>query len=270
MEGIKEILKDMFSDIYKSHPIDAKSAFEILIKLFQNILNHPTEAKFRTFKKTNQTIKTRVLIIPEIIDVLQVLGYTDSTNELMIYEGDSLSNFQIAIEVINEILYSPKGAKVVVYQYDLTNGMVKSMSKGLLGKTIDGIWHTSVCVYGKEYFYGGGIQIGSPKKTPYGYPVKELDMGYTSMDKEVFEAYLKQIDSQFTQENYNVLNHNCNHFTDTALYFLTNKHLPDAILKQHEMILSTPMGSMLRPMLESMNSNGNNAMLPNMFERNNH
>ena len=269
MEGMKDILKEMLGNIYKAHPVDAKPAYEILIKLFQNILNNPNEPKFRNFKKTNETIKTKVLIIPEIIDTLQILGYSDSeTNptEIMVFEGDTLLNFQIAIDVLNDILNGAKGHKVIVYQYDLTNGLAKTMSPGLLGKSIEGVWHTAVCVYGKEYFYGGGIQIGQPKKTPYGYPVKELDMGYTQMEKDMFESYLKSIDNDFTPESYNVINHNCNHFTDAALFFLTGKNLPNPILKQHEQILSTPMGKMLMPMLQQM-SGGNNS-IPAMFEGN--
>jgi hypothetical protein len=27
----------------------------------------------------------------------------------------------------------------------------------LLGKQIDGIWHTGIIVYGKEFYFGGGI-----------------------------------------------------------------------------------------------------------------
>ena len=266
MEGIKEILHEMLNDIFNSHPSQAKCAFDLLVKLFKNIIDNPTESKFRNFNKANENIKTKILIIPEIIDVLLVLGYTETTNDIMKYEGDSLDNFKIAIDVLNDILSNAQGEHVIVYQYDLTNGLAKTMSPSLLGKSIEGVWHTAVCVYGKEYFYGGGIQIGQPKKTPYGYPVKELDMGYTQMEKDMFESYLKSIDNDFTPESYNVINHNCNHFTDTALFFLTGKNLPNPILKQHEQILSTPMGKMLMPMLQQM-SGGNNS-IPGMFEGN--
>ena len=85
--------------------------------------------------------------------------------------------------------------------------------------------------------------------------------------EEDLKNYIKSINSQFTVDTYNVLNHNCNHFTDAALFFLVGKHLPNSILKQHEEILNTPMGQMFRPMLENM-SRGNNAFLPNMFEGN--
>ena len=159
--------------------------------------------------------------------------------------------------------------KVIVYQYDLTNGMVKSLSRSFIGKQIDGIWHTSVCVYGKEYYYGGGICVGEPKKTPYGYPVKELDFGYTNKTHDELKEYLKSINSKFSQNTYDILRHNCNHFTDAALVFLVGKHLPNPILNQHEEILNTPMGQMIRPILENMSKGGNNAFLPNMFEGNN-
>ena len=47
----------------------------------------------------------------------------------------------------------------MLYQFDLTQGLARALSRGFIGKQIDGVWHTAVCVYGKEYFYGGGICI---------------------------------------------------------------------------------------------------------------
>ena len=51
---------------------------------------------------------------------------------------------------------------VSLHVYDLSGGMAKSMSKQLVGKQIDGIWHTGIVVYGKEYYYGGGISYDNP------------------------------------------------------------------------------------------------------------
>lgn len=53
--------------------------------------------------------------------------------------------------------------KVTLLVYDISNGMAKSLSPMFLGKTIEGVWHTGVVVYGNEYYYGGGICIGVPK-----------------------------------------------------------------------------------------------------------
>ena len=276
MEGsVKEILDDMLKEIVKNRPNEYKTAFEVLKKLIDNILNNPEEPKFRVIKKTNLVISSRLLNIPEIIDVLNILGYEEGTGEkenCLVYEGNRFESLKECIELLNDLLSNTQQAgkyKVIVYQYDLTGGLAKNMSRSFIGKQIDGIWHTAVCVFGKEYFYGGGICIGEPKKTPYGYPVKELDFGYTNKTQADLTAYIKSINSQFTMSTYDVLRHNCNHFTDAALFFLVGKHLPDSILKQHEEILNTPMGQMVRPMLENMSRGGNNAFLPNMFEGNN-
>lgn len=53
--------------------------------------------------------------------------------------------------------------KVTLLVYDISNGMAKSFSPMFLGKVIEGIYHTSIVVYGREYFYGGGICNAFPK-----------------------------------------------------------------------------------------------------------
>ena len=269
-DSIKDILDGMLKEIVQKRPNEYKTAFEILTKLLKNIVENPNEQKFRIIKKTNVVISSKLLNVSEIVEVLEILGYAEGTGEQQncyVYEGDRFESLNDCLDILSSILSNP-GHKVVVYQYDLTQGMAKTMSRGLIGKQIEGVWHTGVCVFGKEYFYGGGICVGEPKKTPYGYPVKEIDFGYTTKTEEDLKNYIKSINSQFTVNTYDVLKHNCNHFTDAALFFLVGKHLPNSILKQHEEILNTPLGQFVRPLLENM-SRGNNAFLPNMFEGSN-
>ena len=270
-DSIHDVIESQLKEIISAHPSEYKTALEIMTKLLKNIIEHPEDPKFRVIKKSNAIISSKLLNIPEIVGLLEILGYeegTDDKKDCYIYDGSFLETLKDCLNIINKLLSNP-GYKVIVYQYDLTQGMAKAMSRGLIGKQVDGVWHTGVCVFGKEYYYGGGICVGKPKKTPYGYPVKEIDFGYTTKTEADLIAYIKSINNQFTMNTYNILNHNCNHFTDAALYFLVGKHLPDSILKQHEELLNTPMGQMVRPLLERMNQ-GNNAFLPNMFEgRNN-
>ena len=46
------------------------------------------------------------------------------------------------------------------------------MSPMLLGKQIDGIWHTSVVIGGVEHFFGCGLQRATPGTTPFGQPLQ--------------------------------------------------------------------------------------------------
>lgn len=52
---------------------------------------------------------------------------------------------------------------VQLYVYDMTNGVAAVMSQMLLGQHIEGIWHTAIVVYGREFFFGSsGIQSCMP------------------------------------------------------------------------------------------------------------
>ena len=103
------------------------------------------------------------------------------------------------------------GFKVQVYIYDLTQGMARSLGPALLGKfltiifyssnivkmnvsgrPLDGVWHTAIVVYGKEYFFGGsGVQWCSPGTTVMGQPLQVEDLGETQITEDVFADYLR-------------------------------------------------------------------------------
>lgn len=141
---------------------------------------------------------------------------------------------------------------VVLQVYDLSQGMARSMSRMILGKQIDGIWHTSVVVYGTEYFYGGGIAAMSPKTTPYGYPVQELAMGQTTKSQAEFVEFLRRLSPRYSIEGYHILYHNCNNFTDDCLEFLVNTSLPAHIKDLPLEFLNTPLGKNLEPTISRM------------------
>jgi len=289
-----ELINDSINFILNKYPNDYKSIFQLLSIFFKRIKDNPNNKESYQIKISNSIFKEKTEKIPEIISLIELIGYCQSKEDKNIYiiEKDCIENVNIANTILMNILSksNPKnnpnpsftnnnnnnnysnnltsGEKVIIYQYDLTMGLASSFGSALIGKQIEGVWHTAVVCFGKEYFYGGGIQVGTPKQTPYGKPVKELDFGYTNKTEKEFSDFIKTINNKYCMQTYDLLYNNCNHFTDAAAYFLTGRHLPDSILKQHEELLNTPLGNMIRPYLEMMRGQ-NNAFLPNMFENNN-
>uniref|UniRef100_J3LI99 PPPDE domain-containing protein n=1 Tax=Oryza brachyantha TaxID=4533 RepID=J3LI99_ORYBR len=147
-----------------------------------------------------------------------------------------------------------EGYKVVLNVYDLSNGLARQLSTSFLGKPIEAIWHTGVVVYGNEYFFGGGIQSLPAGRTPYGRPVRVVELGETHIPREVFEDYLRDISPRYTAETYRLLSHNCNNFSHEVAQFLVGAGIPDYILKLPAEVMSSPMGPLIMPMIQNLES----------------
>uniref|UniRef100_A0A3Q0T0N3 palmitoyl-protein hydrolase n=1 Tax=Amphilophus citrinellus TaxID=61819 RepID=A0A3Q0T0N3_AMPCI len=151
---------------------------------------------------------------------------------------------------------------VKLYIYDMSKGMARQLSVAMLGRHIDGIWHTAIVVHGKEYYFGGSMGISScaPGCTPLGDPDCVVEMGFTEVPGEIFMEYLTSLaDSTYRGDKYNLFEHNCNTFSNEVAQFLTGKKIPSYITDLPSDILSTPFGQVLRPFLDSMviNPGGN-------------
>ena len=90
--------------------------------------------------------------------------------------------------------------EVLLHLYDLSNGMARTMSAALLGKQIEGIWHTGVVVHGIEWYFGGGVQRSAPGRTPYGAPVRVIPLGRTAIDAAVVEDFMRDMSGKYTAE----------------------------------------------------------------------
>ncbi|KAF8650336.1 hypothetical protein AX16_005277 [Volvariella volvacea WC 439] len=141
---------------------------------------------------------------------------------------------------------------VKLYVYDLSRGMARQMSLQLTGRHIDGIWHTSIVVFGKEIWYGQGINSAAPGHSHHGQPLQILDMGETLLDEETFNEYIHEIRSHYTADKYHLLDFNCNSFTDDCISFLTGGSIPQYIKDLPTDFLSTPFGASLRPSIDAM------------------
>ncbi|KAA3479630.1 deSI-like protein [Gossypium australe] len=68
-----------------------------------------------------------------------------------------------------------------------------------------------------KYYFGEGIQHSPAGTTPYGTPIRVIDLGVTHVPKDVFEMYFQEISPRYTAETYSLLTHNCNNFSNENL-----------------------------------------------------
>lgn len=144
---------------------------------------------------------------------------------------------------------------VKLYVYDLSQGLAKQLSSQIIGREIEAVYHTSIVVHGKEYFFSRGIRYCQPGTTHYGVPVEVLELPLTYITEEILTEYLRLLESEFTQFNYDLFEHNCNHFSNELSQFLCGENIPEKILDLPSIVLSTPMGQLFSTMLKSQFSN---------------
>ncbi|KAG6012835.1 hypothetical protein E4U43_007625 [Claviceps pusilla] len=133
--------------------------------------------------------------------------------------------------------------------YDLSRGLARQMSMGLLGFQLDAIYHTSIQLSGREYVYDGGIIAITPGSSHLGHPMEKLHLGTTKLPMDIIEEYLDSLRPIFTLEAYDLFRHNCNNFSDSFANFLVGKGIPDHIVRMPQAVLDSPMGRMLLPQL---------------------
>ena len=119
---------------------------------------------------------------------------------------------------------------VEIYLYDISRGIASKISENLIGKQISGVWHSSLVVYGKEYFFSNKVECleeGEFSKIKSLYPSKIINYGVTNVPEELFNERFEACKKIYTNENYDLLYHNCNHVTNYLCQFLLGKNIPD-------------------------------------------
>ena len=144
------------------------------------------------------------------------------------------------------------GAPVALHVYDLSGGLARALGPALLGKVLGGVWHTGVAVFGEEYFFGDGICVARAGGTHHGAPQEVRPMGSTHVPRAVLLEWVEASRADFSRSTYSLLHHNCNHFSDALLRFLVGSGVPAHIKDLPQEVLSTPLGALLGPALESL------------------
>lgn len=139
-----------------------------------------------------------------------------------------------------------------LYVYDLSHGMAKQFSAMFLGKHFDGVWHTGIVAFGQEWFFGNdGVDSCPPKGTILGEPIEIINLGRTELEEDDYLEVIQQLsENKFKVGTYNLLEHNCNNFSNELSTLLLGKGIPQHIIDLPKEIMNTSLGPMLRPMLE--------------------
>jgi hypothetical protein len=142
--------------------------------------------------------------------------------------------------------------------YDISKGYAKQLSTSMApllgGKIFDGVWHTSVVVFGREWQYSGKL-VSSPASQGRsdGLTVSNVHkLGTTYKTQEAFQEFLESVSAKYTEETYSLRTNNCNHFADAAVMFLLAQNIPKYITNLLSDVLSTPLAPMITPVIEKM------------------
>jgi desumoylating isopeptidase 1 len=134
--------------------------------------------------------------------------------------------------------------EVKLYLYDLSQGMARLMSYQLLGKQVDGVWHTGIVCFGIEYFFGRGIMSAPAGSAIPGMRYEVLLLGQTLRTKSDLEHYLISLENRFNENTYDLFHNNCNNFSNAVCNFLLDGlSIPQFILSLPREVLSTPLGA---------------------------
>lgn len=155
-----------------------------------------------------------------------------------------------------------EGQKVTLHVYDLSQGLARQLSVAFLGKSIEAIWHTGIVVYGNEYYFGAGVQHDPVGRTPYGVPIRVVELGVTHVPKAVFDDYLLEIRPRYTAETYKLMTHNCNNFSNEVAQFLVGTPIPDYILQLPNEVMNSPMASLILPMIQQLENTMRSGAVP--------
>jgi desumoylating isopeptidase 1 len=127
--------------------------------------------------------------------------------------------------------------EVILRVYPLGNEEIRQMISSMLKRPVEALWHTSIEVYGMEYYFQNGIMTAAPGTTYHGVPLRMHSLGITAIPRAVFEDYLASIWEEFGPRRYHILRNNCNTFTDTVAMFLVEKNVPEYVLEAQKAAL---------------------------------
>mmetsp|Transcript_50751 Transcript_50751/g.110132 ORF Transcript_50751/g.110132 Transcript_50751/m.110132 type:complete len:557 (-) Transcript_50751:110-1780(-) len=139
--------------------------------------------------------------------------------------------------------------EVIVHMYDLSTGLAKK-HPWLFGEELPCIWHTGVVVFGREYFFSSDTVYDVPGFTSFGTPTRKVSMGYTLWSVDEMHGFIvSELQPVFHRATYDVVQNNCNHFSDRLCEFLVGRSIPEDVRVQSDLLMKMKAVRAARPFL---------------------
>lgn len=174
------------------------------------------------------------------------------------------------LDLYNALAYilDRRKTPVELVLYDISYGASRLFSQAILGQKFEAIYHSSVLVFGTEFWYGGQVFENEPpidpktfgpplsdsleelKPSVYNSSIRTVHLGSTLASLSELRQFLQlTMKAKYRPDNYDVLTHNCNSFSDDVVRFLTGKGIPETVSRLPELVMSTAGAKVLRPFL---------------------
>ena len=100
-------IQNMLNDIRRRYPTTYRPAFQSLNQCLSNIIQHPDEVSYRIINLIDHFIQNNILIIPEILDILRLIGFSQTqpgNRNILIYQDQPLNVLNNYISIFNNFL----------------------------------------------------------------------------------------------------------------------------------------------------------------------
>lgn len=143
--------------------------------------------------------------------------------------------------------------EVRLHKYDLAQKSVGDQLGVLLGKDLQQLWHTGIVVFDKEYYFAHDAIFDLPGLTGFGEPTEVMVLGHTLWNQaELHDFVCSDLKPVFHRGTYDIIQNNCNDFSNRMSLYLLGKELPEDILRQSERLMQLVSIRLARPILNYM------------------
>jgi len=134
--------------------------------------------------------------------------------------------------------------------YDLSNGFAERFGDFIISNHMEGVWHTGLCVFGKEYFFSRDTVFDDAGMTSFGKPHKVIRLGYTLWRQSELHKHIVEVcKPKFHRGTYDAIDFNCNNFTNHLSQYLVGKNLPDEVYNMSQHLKTSSIVRAIRPVL---------------------